>query len=157
MTKVEHKIEQLTKRLNTALETIPLVSIEYSAEIEALEKKLKEAKDKIKSVRLSESEAKYYKLLSVALKTENPLSVLLRLFLIEEITDTTSGRSKYIALGSDRETWYTIDEEVSVCTCPRFSAKHDCPHIQAVRLLTRLKYGSSVAATFGIENKGENL
>lgn len=148
MSKVTNRIEQLKKRHAALADSLTALAVEYGEEIDALELKLKEAKGRIKSGRLSESEQKYYRQLSEGLKTENPLGVLLRLFLTE-----LEGARRYRVLSSNRETWYYVDEEISECTCPRFSVKHSCVHLDVVRLLTLLKFRRNVDVTFGIQKE----
>lgn len=146
MSKVTKRIEQLNKRYAALADSLTALAVEYGEEIEALELKLKEAKSRIKSGRLSDSEQKYYKILSAGLKVENPLSVLSRLFLTEQVT-----ADLWRVLGSDRETWHMIDGELTSCTCPRFAVKHNCAHLDAVRLLTLLKFRRNVDVTFGVQ------
>lgn len=148
MSKVKQRIEQLNKRHATVADSLTALAVEYGEEIEALELKLKEARGRIKTGRLSDSEQKYFKMLSVGLKVENPLSVLYRLFLTEQVT-----ADLWRVLGSDRETWYLIDGELASCTCPRFAVKHSCVHLDAVRLLTLLKFRRNVDVTFGIKKE----
>lgn len=156
MSKVKQRIEQLNKRHAALADSLTALAAEYGEEIEAFESKLKEAKGRIKSGRLSESEQRYYRQLSVGLKVENPLSVLLRLFLTELVpVDSIHGTDTdhYRVLGSDRETWYQVDGDVTTCTCPRFAVKHSCVHLDAVRLLTLLKFRRNVDVTFGIKKE----
>lgn len=147
MSKVTNRIEQLNKRHAALADSLTALPTEYGEEIELLKARLKEAQSRIKTGRLSDTERMFYRILSAGLKVENPLSVLYRMLLTEQ---TETG---WRVLGSDRETWYQVDGEVTTCTCPRFAVKHSCVHLDAVRLLTLLKFRRNVDVTFGIEKE----
>jgi|SRR6185503_700337 len=135
MSKVENRIQQLVKHSERQRGLLDLLLAEFLENESKHKIKVDNTKDAERQHRLAASEEANYKTLCEYLKTESPLGILVRLLRTEK---TENG---WRVLGSGGE-WYEIPEDLSSCQCPKFSIKQQCPHLDGVRLMTRLRYGS---------------
>jgi hypothetical protein len=127
--KFKRQVESFERHVAKGIKGIEALHLESE---EKLKSQIEKLKQRVPAGRLPDAEMKQYKILCDLLNSEKPLGILTRMLKTEQ---TETG---WRVLASDNVTWYEVPDDLSFCPCP--IPAQTCPHLSAIRLLTRIRF-----------------